>query len=457
MMRDPNIIFILCDDLGWGDLSCYGQQTLKTPNLDKLAEEGIRFTNFYTTSPVCSPARASIMTGLHSGHLPIRELTDPYLPDELWNMAKMFRKAGYVSSCLGKYGVGKGQHHDDPIRKGFDGHYGYNCMGHAHNYFPPFLIENGKKVFLKNRPPEGDYYQWTTGIGVAEVKEEYTPDLIEEKALRFIEENRNHPFFLYYCTNLPHANNEGWVPNNPEKQTADGMEVDDYGEFADKPWSDNEKGFARMIQRIDQAVGKVVEKVKELGLEKDTIIFFSSDNGPHNEGGHQVTTFNSAGPFQGFKRSLHEGGIRVPFIAWSPERIPGNRVTDELAYFPDLIETFTELAGLIPVHYSDGHSLVPLLTGNEGKQPKHPYLYFEFMGQIAVRRGDFKYFRDKEGEEALYNIADDVHEDHDIKDKYPEIFEELKAYIKREHVDYRPLPIPDGEASLVSKMRKRRR
>lgn len=318
------------------------------------------------------------MTGLHSGHLTIRELADPYLPDDINNIAKVFHKAGYVSNIFGKYGVGNSQHHDDALKKGFHGHYGYNCMRHAHNFFPPWLLENGVKFLTRNKPPEGDAYQWETGVGVAAEKVDYSPDMVEEKVLDFLGENRNRPFFLYYCTNLPHANNE-------EGETPDGMEVDDYGKFAQKPWKDNEKGFARMVQRIDQTVGKVVAKVKELGLEEDTIILFSSDNGPHQEGGHKVTKFDSAGPFQGYKRSLHEGGIRVPFIARCPRRIPGGRTTGRLAYFPDLMNTLCELVALEPEGPADGHSLMPLLRGDESAQPEHPYLYFEFMGQIAAR------------------------------------------------------------------------
>ncbi len=436
-MRDPNIVFILCDDLGWGDCGCYGQKTLETPNIDRLAAEGIRFTDFYSTSPVCSPARTSIMTGLHSGHLPIRELADCYLPDECWNLAKMFHKAGYVAECFGKYGVGRGQHHDEPLRKGFDGHYGYNCMCHAHNYFPPFLFEDGKKFFLKNRPPENDELQWRTGVGVAEKKVEYTPDLIEQAALEFLEENASRPFFLFYCTNLPHANNEGG-------ETPDGMEVDTYGEFESKEWKPNEKGFARMVQRIDRTVGRVMDKLRELGLEEDTIVIFSSDNGPHNEGGHKVTRFDSAGPFQGYKRSLHEGGIRVPFIVRCPRRIPGGRECANLAYFPDLLPTFTELAGLNPAHAADGLSLVPLLRGREEEQAEHPYLYFEYQNQRAVRSGQFKYFRAEDGSEALYDLADDVHEDRDVKAQHPNQFHRLRALLAVEHLEHLPRPIPDG-------------
>jgi len=314
IVKRPNIVMILTDDLGYGDCSCYGQETWTTPNIDRLAREGIRFTDFYTTSPVCSPARTSILTGLHSGRLPIRQLSDGYMSDRVTTIPRLLGERGYLSACIGKYGVGSGQPDVDPIRKGFDYHYGYNCMRHAHNYFPPFLRENGTRVMLRNRPPEGDDRQWETGVGVAETKVDYSPDFIEARALEFIEDCRDAPFFLYYCPTMPHANNEG-------KETPDGMEVDTYAQFEECDWRPNEKGFARMVQRIDISVGRIVDKLRELGLAENTLVLFSSDNGPHDEGGHSVTRFDSAGGFQGYKRSLHEGGIRIPFIALWPGTI----------------------------------------------------------------------------------------------------------------------------------------
>lgn len=434
MTDTPNIILILTDDLGYGDLSCYGQETWTTPNLDQMAAEGIRFTDFYTTSPVCSPARTSIVTGLNSGRLPIRELADPYLPDDVPTVPKLLNRQGYVSACIGKYGVGSNQPDVDPIRKGFDYHYGYNCMRHAHNYFPPFLRENGLKVPLRNLPPEGDVKQWETGVGVAETKIDYSPDFIEARALEFIDDCRERPFFLYYCPTMPHANNEGG-------ETPDGMEVDTYGEFEDRDWKPNEKGFARMVQRIDISVGKIMDKLKELGIADNTLVLFTSDNGPHNEGGHSVTRFNSSGGFQGYKRSLHEGGIRIPFIAWWPGTItPGE--SDHMGYFPDLLPTFCELAGAACDVLTDGLSIRPLLTGDSG-QPRHEHLYFEFQTQSAVRRDNWKYFANsKTGEEALYDLANDRHEDHDVKGEHPAIFAELKACVEHGHQDYKPCPVP---------------
>jgi len=434
--KKPNIIFVLVDDLGYGDLSCYGQQAWTTPNLDQLAAEGIRFTDFYTTSPVCSPARASVMTGLHSGHLPIRHLGDPYLPDDIATIPKQLKTVGYATACIGKYGVGDGQPHDDPRTKGFDTHYGYNCMRHSHNYYPPFLREDGDKVMLRNKPPADDKHQWETGQGVAEVKVDYSPDFIEDKALEFIEQNKDNPFYLYYCPTMPHANNEGG-------DTPDGMEVDTYGEFDKFDWRPNEKGFARMVQRIDISIGRVLDKLKELGIDDNTIVMFSSDNGPHDEGGHKVTRFNSSGGFQGYKRSLHEGGIRIPFIANWPGVIEPGQESDLMAYFPDLMNTFCELAGADAPGTTDGISFAPFLCGEE--QTKHEYLYFEYVGQLAVRKGHYKFFQSEDGEEVLYDLVADRHEDTDIKEQLPEVFDELKSCVVREHADYRATDVPGGQ------------
>jgi arylsulfatase A-like enzyme len=442
-MSLPNIVIILCDDLGWGDCSCYGQKSWTTPNIDRLAAEGLRCTDFYTTSPVCSPARTSILTGLHSGHLPIRELADCYLPDAVPTIPWLLKGRGYISACIGKYGVGSGQPDVDSLRKGFDYHYGYNCMRHAHNYFPPFLRENGLRVPLRNRPPEGDTRQWETGVGVAALKLDYSPDCIEARAIDFIRDCADRPFLLHYCPTLPHANNEGEGP--------DGMEVDQYGDFAGRDWAPNEKGFARMVQRIDQTVGRIRATLEELGIAERTLVLFSSDNGPHNEGGHSVQRFDSAGGFQGYKRSLHEGGIRIPFIAWWPGTIRPS-VSDHLGYFPDLLPTCCALAGAEAPAACDGLSLVPLLTGVAG-QAQHPHLYFEYQNQLAVRRGGWKYFRHNHGrkpfsldasddDEALYHLPDDRHEDHDLKAAQPELLRQLKACIPSEHREHRPQAAP---------------
>ncbi len=431
-----NVLVILTDDLGYGDCGCYGQQTLQTPHIDQMAREGLRFTDFYTTSPVCAPARVSLLTGLHSGHMPVRSLAEPFLPDEIPTLPRALKAAGYTTACIGKYGVGKTEPGVDPLRKGFDYHYGYVLNGHAHNYFPPFLMENGLRVGLRNRPPEGDTRQWETGIGVAARKVDYSIDFIERQAFEFLEDCRDRPFFLHYCPTLPHANNEGGT-------SPDGMEVDHYGDFEKTDWAPNEKGFARMVQRIDQTVGRMLAKLRELGLAERTLVLFTSDNGPHNEGGHSVTRFDSAGAFQGYKRSLHEGGIRIPLIAWCPGVVaPG--VSAHAGYFPDLFPTLCEAAGAACPAVTDGLSLLPLLTGRPACQPEHPHLYFEYLNQWAVRRGRWKYFRDDAGCEALYDLSSDPHEDRDLKAAHPDVFEALKACIAREHRFLVPFASPAG-------------
>ncbi|MCF7480508.1 arylsulfatase [Vibrio sp. J1-1] len=434
MLQKPNIIIILCDDLGYGDPSCYGQSHWQTPNIDKLANEGIRFTDFYSASPVCSPARASLLTGLHSGHLPIRNLRDSYLPDDVTTIPKLLKDAGYVSACIGKYGVGNGQPDLDPIKKGFDYHFGYNCMRHAHNYFPPFLRENGVKVPLRNLPPEGDDFQWETGIGVAEVKIDYSPDFLEDRAVEFIRDCQDRSFFLHFCLTLPHANNEGGY-------TTDGMEVDSYGDFEYKDWPPNEKGFARMVQRIDQSVGRIMQELTSLGIADNTLVLFTSDNGPHNEGGHSVTAFDSTAGFQGYKRSLHEGGIRVPFIAWWPGTVEP-QVSNRMGYFPDILKTLAEATGADAHGIQDGLSFYPLLLNQADQQSDHEHLYFEFDGQIAVRQGNWKYFSDSDGNERLYDLLSDPHEDNDVKSDNPDVFHSLKLIAESEHENYSPTESP---------------
>mgnify|MGYP002152400176 CR=1 FL=1 len=421
----PNVIVLLVDDLGYGDCSCYGQQSWTTPNIDRLAREGIRFTDFYSTSPVCAPARVSLLTGLHSGHMPVRSLSQNFLPDEIPTIPRSLKSAGYTTACIGKYGAGKCSPKVDPLRKGFDYHYGYVLNGHAHNYFPPFLFANGLKVGLRNRPPKEDARQWDTGVGVAETKVDYSIDFIEQQALEFITECRDRPFYLHYCPTLPHANNEGGA-------SPDGMEMDTYGDFEKTDWAPNEKGFARMVQRIDITVGRLLDKLRELGLAENTLVLFTSDNGPHNEGGHSVTRFDSSGGFQGYKRSLHEGGIRVPCVAWWPGTITPD-VSSHVGYFPDVFPTLCELAGISCPCTTDGLSLVPTLRGQTGDQRLHESLYFEYLNQWAVRQGDWKYYRDDQGREFLYNLSRDRREEQDLKNQEPQIFERLKAHLSREH------------------------
>ncbi len=290
----PNIVFVLADDLGYGDLGCYGQKQILTPNIDRLATEGIRFTQFYAGSTVCAPSRCVLMTGLHVGHGYIRGNSDDSLRRSDRTVAETLKGAGYTNGLFGKWGLGQEGSDGVPTRKGFDEFFGYLDQHHAHNYFPAFLISNESRVPLKNVVPgKGPY-----GTGVATEKVQYSADLILEHALAFVDRNKDRPFFLYFASTLPHANDEA-RPN--------GMEIPDYGAYRDKDWPPQEKGQAAMISRLDSDVGRLMEKLRADGLEDRTVVFFTSDNGPHREGGHNPQFFDDNGPLRGTKRDLYEG------------------------------------------------------------------------------------------------------------------------------------------------------
>jgi len=442
----PNIIVILADDMGYGDLGCYGQQKIKTPNIDQLATEGIRFTRFYSGATVCAPSRASLLTGLHNGHAAVRG-NQPF-PQQLGNeatIASMLKRNGYATAVIGKWGVGHPQPVGDPQRCGFDYSYGYLNMWHAHNFYPEFLYENDKQVALPgNRllPVE----QWSNnswvgtkenapeGYGEAAVKQTYVPDLMEEKMFAFIEKQQQQPFFIFYTPTIPHANNEIKV---------NGMEVPDYGIYKNENWPDVEKGFAAAITRLDATVGKLVNYLKVNNLEKNTLIIFTSDNGPHNEGGHSPVFFNSSGGTRGKKRDLYDGGIKIPMIAWWPGVIaPG---LSELTFAQyDLFATVKEITAS-PVHAkTDGVSFAPLLKG-ASNQPIHKYLYWEFYedgGKQCVLQFPWKLIKlntttfDQNGSWELYNLLVDSAENKNVVKQYPGIFKKLSKYMKKAHVPH---------------------
>jgi arylsulfatase A-like enzyme len=327
----PNIVFILADDLGYGDLGCYGQKQIATPRIDRLAAEGVRFTQFYAGSTVCAPSRCVLMTGLHTGHCYIRGNSDHSLRREDHTVAEMLKSAGYATGLFGKWGLGQEGSEGVPTRKGFDEFFGYLDQVHAHNYFPAFLISNESRVPLKNVVPGRGRY----GSGVATKRVEYSPDLLLEHALAFMERNRDRPFFMEFASIIPHANNES-RPN--------GMEIPDYGPYRDKSWPPPEKGQAALITLLDSDVGRILDKLRQLGLERRTIVFFTSDNGAHHEGGHKPQFFKDSGPLRGTKRDLYEGGIRVPMIAYWPGHSPSGAVSDHLGYFGDFFATAADLA-----------------------------------------------------------------------------------------------------------------
>jgi arylsulfatase A-like enzyme len=424
--RLPNIVFIMADDLGYGDLGCYGQKVLKTPNIDRLAREGTRFTNFYAGSTVCAPSRCVLMTGLHTGHCYIRGNGNASLrPDDV-TVAKILHNAGYRTGLVGKWGLGSENSTGIPTRQGFDFFFGYLDQTHAHNYFPTFLYRNDRRIALPNVvPAEGK-----KGQGVATERLQYSPDLMTREALQFIERNRLQPFFLYWACTLPHANNEAGKK---------GMEIPDVGRFRNENWPEAEKGFAAMVDHLDKDVGQLLDRLKALGLEKDTIVCFTSDNGPHREGGHDPSFFHSSGGLRGIKRALYEGGIRVPFLVRWPGHVPAGRTCDATGWFADFLPTAADLAGAKSPSGIDGVSLLPVFTGKSQAAPRPAPLYWEFYEQgfaQAVRDGRWKAIRKPKGDRLeLYDLAADPAEKHNVADKHPEVAARLGEAIRKAHVD----------------------
>lgn len=391
----PNIIYILADDLGRGDLGCYGQQTLTTPNIDHLAGEGMKFTRHYAGSTVCAPSRCVLMTGLHTGHCRVRGNGAGFVPDSDLTVPKILRQAGYHTACIGKFGLGKPLPLDDPKAKGFDYFFGYVGTSHAHNFYTEALVRNGQVVPLQNKTIPGsgknaaDYRDSElvgTGVATPEGRKEWAPQLFSDDVQRYLDERgkdkeKGQPFFLYYALNIPHTNNEA-AKDSP---LGHGMEGPGYGEFAGKDWPDAEKGFAQFIRFLDNEVGAILAKLKAQGLDENTIVMFASDNGPHQEGGHKSDFFNSNGELNGIKRDLTDGGIRVPFLVRWPGKVKAGSVSDHVSGFQDLLPTVAELSGAKVESQTDGISCVPTLLGKAGEQKQHPFLYWNFDEQGGKR------------------------------------------------------------------------
>ena len=448
--RKPNVIFILADDLGYGDLSCYGQKHFRTPNLDRLARQGMRFTSHYSGSPVCAPSRSSLMTGLHTGHTYIRgnKSVEPEgqwpLPAGAYTLTGMLKSAGYVTGVFGKWGLGPPSSEGAPENQGVDHFYGYNCQSLAHNYYPRYLWDNGAKVFLEGNAGQS--------------KGEYAPSLIRDKALKFLEDHRDTTFFLFYPVTLPHA--ELAAPEKymamyrgrfaPEK-SFDG--VDEGDTYRKGPYASQREAhaaFAAMVHVLDEQVGDIMEKVDALGLDESTLIIFSSDNGPHVEGGADPGYFGSSGIFRGHKRDLYEGGIRVPMIARWTGKIRAGTVTDHVSAFWDVLPTVAELLSVEVPHETDGLSFLPTLLGKAEQQRQHAHLYWEFHelgGRLALRQGDWKLVQYNVGKNPpgafeLYNLKDDPSETNDLAGKYPEKAAALQDVMLAAHVASDDFPFP---------------
>ncbi|MEM0897120.1 MAG: arylsulfatase [Verrucomicrobiota bacterium] len=433
--QSPNLIFIMADDLGYGDLGCFGQEKIKTPALDRLAAEGMKLTDFYAGSTVCAPSRAVLMTGQHTGRTWVRgnsrEPGVQDLRDEDVTVAEVFKKAGYVTAMCGKWGLGDVGSAGEPSKQGFDYFYGYLNQHHAHNYYPTFLIENGQRVPLRNTPEnEGEF-----GQGWAKGKFDYTHDLIVAKSMEWLEENHEKPFFLYLPYTIPHANNEA------NKALGDGQEVPNYGIYANEGWSNPDKGQAAMITRMDRDIGNLVTKLKTWGIAERTLVIFTSDNGHHKEGGNDPEFFNANGPLRGMKRDLTDGGIRVPTIAWWPGRIAAGSESDHVAYHGDLMAVACELTQQpLPEQETQSISFLPALLG-EGTQKKHRYLYWEFYergGKQAVRFDNWKAIRQPmfSGNVELYDLKNDIGEEQDLASEKPDLVRKAKVMMNEAHVPH---------------------
>ncbi|NOU61766.1 arylsulfatase [Marinifilum caeruleilacunae] len=442
--RKPNIIYILADDAGYGDLSCYGQNRFNTPNLDKLAENGIRFTQHYAGSTVCAPSRSSLLTGQHTGHTPIRgnlevepEGQHPLSASSL-TIAEIMKQAGYVTGAFGKWGLGYPGSEGDPNKQGFDEFFGYNCQRMAHRYYPSYLWHNQERVQM----PGNDWKNTVT----------YAQDVIQDVTLKFIEDQKDTAFFAFVPIVIPHA--ELIVPYDSiyakfEHRFKEipyvGTQGADYGEdlnisnYCSQPKP--RAVFASMMYRMDVYVGQIVNRLKELGIDKNTVVMFASDNGPHREGGADPDFFNSNGGLKGYKRDLYEGGIRSPFIVSWPGTIEPGTISDHISAFWDVLPTCADLVGVQTPEEIDGISFLPELLGQE--QARHKYLYWEFQekgGSMAVRLGNWKgvaYHSSQQDKTKfeLFDLSNDEKERINMADQRPDIVKEMIQIMNTERTE----------------------
>lgn len=435
----PNFVLILADDLGYGDLGCYGQKEIHTPNLDRLAASGMRFTQFYAGSTVCAPSRSALMTGLHNGRGRVRDNL-PHgvhlLADDLI-VPEVLQRAGYRTGAMGKWSLGDHGGAGAPWLKGFEDFLGYPNQDHAHFYYPHFLWDNNRVVLLPGNRP-----------GLPPEKRQYSPDLLLDRALRFLEKQRSdpRPFFLYFPTILPHWSE---YPQN----TAESHAIPSAAPYHDRAWPQVEKNYAAMVTRLDRDVGQIVAKLEELGLAKNTLVLFTSDNGPSAETIHQTGFFRSAGPFRGHKRQVYEGGIRVPCIAWWPGVVPAGTVSDSVSGGWDVLPTLAQLSGQSVPTAIDGLSLAAVLRGGR-REREHEYLYWDY-GHVraeflqAVRVGNWKAIRSsRTGETELYDLAQDPTENRNLAAAEPAVVARLQALMTRALVPSPDYPIKHPPAAL---------
>tara|TARA_R110002096_G_scaffold4501_38_gene21310 strand:+ start:13273 stop:14652 length:1380 start_codon:yes stop_codon:yes gene_type:complete len=422
----PNIIYILLDDAGYGDLSCYGQKKFQTPNIDRLATEGMKFTDHYAGSTVCAPTRCVLMTGLHTGHAFVRGNREVQpegqapMPGNIVTIPRLLKKAGYTTGAFGKWGLGAPGSPSDPAEH-FDLFFGYNCQRQAHNFYPTHLWKNDRKVGFPDR-------------------DVYSHDVVMEETLGFVRENAKNPFFIYLPITIPHAAMQ--VPEDYSKPWRERFPQfnEKTGKYGGSVVKNPVANFAAMMTKMDDGIGQLLALLDELGIDENTLILFSSDNGPHKEGGHDPDFWDSNGPFKGYKRDLYEGGIRVPLLARWPGKIAAGTESDLISAHWDMLPTFCELGGVGTPDTVDGISMVPTLLGN-GTQPKHAYLYWEFYekgGRKAARFGKWKAVQNNMGKNPdapieLYDLEASPSEQVDLSGQFPEFVERAKQIFAEAH------------------------
>ena len=416
----PNLIYIMVDDLGYGDLGCYGQKVIQTPNLDKMAAEGMKLTSYYAGCTVCRPSRLSLWTGKHMGSTPIwSNASYTFKPEDVL-VAELLKEAGYVTGGVGKWALGLPGTEGVPTKNGFDFWMGYLNQGNAHNYYPTHLWLNEEKY-----PLEGNVLSDAPGSRgrVAKVRKAYSHDVMTEHALSFVRKNAESPFLLHIHWTIPHANNEGG------RVTGDGMEVPDYGIYAREDWPNTAKGQAAMITKMDKDVGRLFALLKELGIDGNTMVLFTSDNGPHSEGGHKHEFFDANGQLRGMKRDLYEGGIRVPTIVRWPGTVKAGTESGRPFAFWDWLPTACELAGAESPCGIDGISFAPTLRGEE--QKGHDHLYWRYQKKEAIRRGKWKAVRNSpDAPTELYDLDSDLGEDNDVASKHSGVVHEMEKLME---------------------------
>ena len=451
----PNIIYIYADDMGYGDAGCYGQKYIKTPNIDRMAYEGIRFTQHYSGAPVSAPARCSLLTGKNTGHTYVRNNRDDItafktgeLPEGEETIAGMLKKSGYATAVIGKWGLGRIESSGNPNKQGFDFFYGYADQTHAHNHFPTFLWRNGEQEFLENDVPSvHPKYERDQEIDAqTEYKKymgsQYSLDLMTDEAMKFIDKNRKTPFFLYIPYIIPHKALQ--VPNESMKIYDGVFDEEPYdGRNGYTPHPKPLSAYAAMITRMDQKIGIILDYVKKLGIDENTIVMFSSDNGPAGGGGLDARFFNSSGGLRGMKGQLYEGGIREPFVVRWPGKIKAGVTSNHISAQYDLMATLAELTDQ-NITDTDGISFLPTLLGQTNKQRQHDYLYWEFSsggGQLAVRMGKWKGMRtgvsrNPDAKWEIYDLDSDKAETKNIADEHPELIVKFDEIVNKRTPSY---------------------